>query len=85
MLIRYISKMTIDTFPDVATEILFHHYYVGIHSVKSMEIDDNPCCWEFLYCQIDLFFNTSGNYTTFGFCHDSLNSANSVKFIQGKV
>ena len=86
MLIRYIPKMTIGTFPDVVTEILFlHYFYVGIHSVKSMELDANPCCWEFLYCQIDLYFNTSGYYTTFGFCHDSLNSANSVKFIQGKL
>ena len=25
--------------------------------------------------------NISGNHTTFGFCHDSLNSLNSVKFI----
>ena len=68
--------------------IFYYYVWIVIYSVWLVAIDTYPevltkCTfyyyyWEQNYVQLG---SASGNYTIFGFCHDLLNSANSVTFI----
>ena len=82
IVIRDILYLSIDIFFDVVVKenvpLLFVGWYLFtvVSGSKYLPIDS---------IENALYMTSTGNHTTFGFCHDSLNSANLVKFTSEKL
>ena len=87
MVTRNTPCLVIDIISDEVVKITFYYrVWIGIYSVWLITIDTHPEVVKNIYtfyyylweCNCVQMGSAGNNNTIFGFCHDSLNSLNSV-------